>query len=273
MKASRQPVWAAVLALGLGLCASEAAAGPKVITKCKTLHEPGSYILGKNLFVLGSGRGGPDCLLLGEDFITVDLNGFTITGNAGKGAGIRLSDDFGGGGRGFEIRGGTIAFFARGIDLKVLGGSPGQNRLERMRIEENSDFGVVMSGSTIVKDSIFFKNGICAFLDGCPARTSNGDGLSVGSNSVVTGNTSNENAGHGISLSGGTVIGNTANRNGGSGLSVVGGSVVAHNAAAGNAVGLSIGCPSNVIGNTAINNTSNLLQQGAGCNLVDNVAP
>jgi hypothetical protein len=46
-----------------------------------------------------------------------------------------------------------------------------------------------------------------------------------------------------------------------------------HNAADGNAVGLSIGCASNVIGNTAINNSSNLLQQGAGCNLVDNVAP
>jgi hypothetical protein len=70
-----------------------------------------------------------------------------------------------------------------------------------------------------------------------------------------------------------TVIGNTANRNGGTGLAIGGGSVVAHNAADGNAVGLSIGCPSNVIGNTAINNSSNLLQQGAGCSLVDNVAP
>lgn len=273
MKASGRPLWAAVLALGLGLCATEAAAGPKIITQCQTLHEQGAYILGKNLTVSGSGRGSLDCLLLGDDFISVDLNGFTITGSGAKGAGIRLSDDFGGGGRGFEIRGGTIAFFARGIDLKVLGGSPGQNRLERMRIEENSDFGVVMSGSTVVKDSIFFKNGICVFPDGCPSRTTNGDGLNVGSNSVVTGNTSNENAGHGISVGGGTVIGNTANGNGGTGLAVGGGSVVVHNAADGNAVGLSIGCASNVIGNTAINNSSNLLPQGAGCNLVDNVAP
>jgi hypothetical protein len=52
MKASGRLAWAAVLALGLGLCASEAAAGPKIITQCQTLHEPGAYILGKNLTVL-----------------------------------------------------------------------------------------------------------------------------------------------------------------------------------------------------------------------------
>jgi hypothetical protein len=46
-----------------------------------------------------------------------------------------------------------------------------------------------------------------------------------------------------------------------------------NNAADGNAVGLSIGCPTSIIGNTAINNSTNLLQQGAGCNLVDNIAP
>jgi hypothetical protein len=114
MKASGRPLWTTVLALGLGLYATEAAAGPKVITKCKTLQESGAYVLGKNLTVLGSGRGGLDCLLLGDDFISVDLNGFTITGSGGRSAGIRLSDDFGGGGRGFEIRGGTILFFARG---------------------------------------------------------------------------------------------------------------------------------------------------------------
>src|SRR4029450_9302655 len=119
---------------------------PKIITQCQTLHEQGAYILGKNLTVSGSGRRSLDCLLLGDDFISVDLNGFTITGSGAKGAGIRLSGDFGGGGRGFEIRGGDIAVFAGGIDLKVRGGSPGQNRLERMRIEENSDLGVAVRG-------------------------------------------------------------------------------------------------------------------------------
>jgi len=273
MKAKECVAVATMLALGLGDSATEVAAAPQIINQCQTLSEPGAYVLGKNLAVSGSGRGGFDCLLLGDDFITVDLNGFTITGSGGKGSGIKLSNDFGGAGRGFEIRSGTIVNFARGIDLRVLGGSPGQNRLERMRIEGNSDIGVVMTGNAIVKDSIFARNGICPILAGCPPRTTNGDGLKVGSNSVVTGNTSTGNAGHGIAVGLGTVIGNTASGNGGSGLEVGGVSTVVNNTADGNTVGLSIGCPTSIIGNTAINNSTNLLQQGAGCNLVDNIAP
>jgi hypothetical protein len=272
MKTKEYVAAAAMVVLGLGGHATEGAAAPQVINQCQTLAEPGSYVLGKNLAASGIGRGGFDCLHLGDDFITIDFNGFTITGKSGKGSGIKLSNDFGGAGRGFEIRGGTILNFARGIDLRVLGGSPGQNRLERMRIEGNSDVGVFMTGNAIVKDSIFSRNGICPILDGCPERTTNGDGLHVGNNSVVTGNTSTGNAGHGIA-GGGTVIGNTAIGNAGSGLQIAGGSTVVHNTADGNGVGLSIGCPTSIIGNTAVNNTTNLLAQGAGCNLVDNSAP
>jgi hypothetical protein len=270
---STKRLWAAAIsvALGLGLCSTPAVAGPTVINHCQTLPASGSYVLGKNLTAAG-GRGGLDCLLLGDDFITIDLNGFSITGFAGQGTGIKFATNFGGGGRGFEIRGGTIAFFARGVDLRVLGGSPGQNRIERMRIQENSDFGVAISGSAIVKDSIFSKNGICIF-DGCPTRTTNGDGLMVGQDSVVTGNASSGNAGHGIVVSGGTIIGNTADGNGDSGLTVNGGSTVQNNTAAGNAVGLAIGCPSVIVGNTAINNATNLVQQGPGCTVANNAAP
>ncbi len=273
MKVNAYMTVAATVFLSLGTPATWVAAAPHVVNQCQTLQETGSYVLGKNLSPSGIGRGGFDCLLLGDDFITIDLNGFTIIGKGAQGAGIRLSNDFGGGGRGFEIRGGTITNFARGIDLRVLGGSPGQNRLDRMRIEGNSEAGVFVSGTTIVKDSIFMRNGICPLLDGCPPRTEHGDGLNVGNNSVVTGNTSTGNAGHGISVVHGTIIGNTATGNGGSGLQIGGGSTVVHNTADGNGVGLSIGCPSTVIGNTATNNSTNLQQQGAGCTLVDNTAP
>jgi len=272
MKANVYVAVAAIVALGLGISAAPGAAAPHVINQCQTLPEPGSYILGKNLSPSGIGRGGFDCLLLGDDFITIDLNGFTITGKGANGSAIKLSSDFGGAGRGFEVRNGTILNFARAIDLRVLGGSPGQNRLERVRIMQNSDFGVVMEGNAIVKDSIFTKNGICPLLDGCPERTTNGDGLNVGGNSVVTGNTSSGNAGHRIAASG-TIIGNTTIGNGASGLQVGGGSTVVHNVADGNVIGLSIGCPTSIIGNTAVNNSTNLAQQGAGCNLVDNIAP
>jgi hypothetical protein len=141
-----------------------------------------------------------------------------------------------------------------------------------MRIQDNSDFGVMISGSAIVKDSISSRNGICLF-DGCPPRTANGDGLSIGHDSVVTGNTSSGNGGHGIFVSGGTVIGNTTDGNGDSGLTVNGASTVQNNTAAGNAIGLAIGCPSVIVDNTAIGNVTNLIQQGMGCTAANNVAP
>src|SRR5262249_26045628 len=186
MDAKRTLAMATLLAAALALSPAPAAAGgPKVINQCQTLPASGAYVLGKN--IAAGGKGEFNCLQLGDDFITIDLNGFTITGSGAKGAGIKLANEFGGGGRGFEIRGGTITNFARGIDLRVLGGSPGQNRIERMRIQENSDFGAMVTGSAIVLDSIFSGNGVCNLLDGCPARTTNGDGLNVGPDSVVKG--------------------------------------------------------------------------------------
>ena len=94
--------------LASGSCSAPAVAGPTVINHCQTLPASGSYVFGKNLTAAG-GRGGLDCLLLGDDFITIDLNGFSITGFAGQGTGIKLATNFGGGGGGFEIRGGTVA--------------------------------------------------------------------------------------------------------------------------------------------------------------------
>jgi hypothetical protein len=101
MSTKRQWATAISVALGLRLCYTSAVAGPTVINHCQTLLASGSYVLGKNLAPPG-GRGGLDCLLLANDFITIDLNGFTITGFAGQGTAIKLASDFGGAGRGFE---------------------------------------------------------------------------------------------------------------------------------------------------------------------------
>jgi hypothetical protein len=258
---------AVTLALGLGAYAT-AAAAPTKINSCQTLTQSGSYVLAKNLTAAG------DCLVVGNDFITIDLNGFTISGQ-GTGSGIKLQGDCGCAGRGFEIRNGTIFAFARGIDFRVLGGAPGKNLIERIRVVDNSEFGVFMDEIAIVKDSIFFHNGVCIFLKGCPRPTESGDGLHVGRGSVVTGNTASENAGNGIVVgSGSTVIGNSADGNGANGFVVSGPSTLVNNTAGGNSnIGLSINCPSNLIGNTAVGNSQNLSLGGAGCNNEHNVAP
>ena len=91
-----------VLALGAIILASVAGAradaraeGPTGIEKCQTISNPGSYKLVSNLTATG------DCLLINADFVTVDLAGFTISGN---GAGISSSQQS----EGIAVRNGTI---------------------------------------------------------------------------------------------------------------------------------------------------------------------
>jgi hypothetical protein len=69
---------AALLAVSLGACATEAGA-VKNLTACQTINAPGSYKLTRNLTAQG------DCLVLTAAFITLALNGHTIIGN-GTGA-------------------------------------------------------------------------------------------------------------------------------------------------------------------------------------------
>lgn len=77
-----------VLALGAmilaphgGTQAQDAREGPIEIDKCQTISQPGSYKLVKNLMATG------DCLAIAADGVTVDLAGFSISGN-GSGTGI-----------------------------------------------------------------------------------------------------------------------------------------------------------------------------------------
>src|SRR5262245_26996405 len=70
-----------VLALWMGFQASGVDAQPTRITKCQTISEAGSYMLANNLIAAGN------CLVIAEDFVTIDLAGFSIRGN-GTGTGI-----------------------------------------------------------------------------------------------------------------------------------------------------------------------------------------
>jgi hypothetical protein len=85
----RAPLFTVALALGAAFPAPEADADePEQIHECRRIDEPGSYALMRNLpgdeGLLPDG----DCLLIAADFVTLDLNGWTITGD-GTGFGIR----------------------------------------------------------------------------------------------------------------------------------------------------------------------------------------
>ena len=267
MRGKRFYAVAVTVGLCLGLHATDAAAAPKKINSCTTLTDS-SYVLANDLHAVG------DCLLLENDFITIDFAGFGIYGN-GTGSGIKWSSNPCCAGRGIEIRDGTIGFFARGIDLKVIGGAPGVYRIERMRVVGNSHVGVITGLAAIVKDSFFHENGSCIFVRGCPPAAAGGGGINVGPESIVTGNTSTRNTGDGIVVGrGSTVIGNTVNLNGANGLVASDGSTIVNNTVRNNTgIGLAVTCPSNILGNTATSNGANLVPVGAGCNSEHNLVP
>src|SRR5215467_11079290 len=75
-----------VLALGAIILAPAAGAradaqGPIEITQCQTISQPGSYKLVNNLTATG------DCIVITAQDVTLDLNGFEISGN-GTGSAI-----------------------------------------------------------------------------------------------------------------------------------------------------------------------------------------
>src|SRR5262249_2234033 len=165
----------------------------------------------------------------------------------------------------------------RAIDLQVIGGSPTTYVLDDLRITENSEFGARLGGESMVRNSVFYGNGACPFLDSslCPPVTEPGDGLTVGSNSIVTGNVAVRNVHSGIVAGGGsTLTGNTVNLNGSIGISASSGATLVNNTVTANGnAGISAICPSNLQANSATGNTPNVSTSGTGCLTEHNLAP
>ena len=253
MKGTTSLALAALLATGLATAAAEPASAQTPLSACGQLFK-GSYKLTKNLTTTGH------CFTLVNNFITLDLNGFVITGDAGSadygirtGATATLT--------GIEIRNGTITNFNYGIYLPSASGVV----VERVRAVRNTGSGIFAGGSNcVLKDNVAAENGSVGLYGG-------------GGGCVATGNTARNNGGHGLLLGfGSTVIGNAARDNGSIGIIAANpGSTVANNSSYSNdSYGIYVGCPSNVVGNTATANAStNIFYFGAGCGNNFNVAP
>ena len=177
-----------------------------------TISEPGSYRLSSNL-----NTGGQSGIVILVSDVTIDLNGFSIRGNAGLRVGIFADNRINHNLVGIVIRNGTISNFRDGIDL----GLSTQSIVERIGVHDNESFGIL-----------------------------------VGENSTVTGNTASGNGRAGISVgNSSTVTGNTASNNF-VGIEVQRDSTVSGNTASGNVgqEGIGLECPVNLLGNTALRN-------------------
>ena len=195
---SKMTVSAVVLALILGVNSTEGVAkgpsGPTQIKSCGTLSEPGSYVVVQNLTATG------DCLVIAADFVTIDLGGFTLTGN---GTDEGITDKFGGR-VGVVVRNGTVTNFAIGV--RIATGS--RHTIEGVRVVSNIGLGMSIGTNSIVKGNTVSDNGSI--------------GISVDTGSIVTGNIASDNGNDGIAVeSGSTISGNTSFNNTVNGFDVV----------------------------------------------------
>jgi hypothetical protein len=215
----------AILVLS-AISATDAAAQSK-ITKCQSISASGSYVLGTNLTATTG-----SCLSITADFVTIDLNGFTIDCGGSNGEGVSEGSNF----QGTTVRNGTVTHCSRGVNLA------GTNALvEKVRAVSNTFEGITIGHSGIVKDSQASQNG--------------GDGIAVFFYGLVTGSNSLGNGGNGISAdNGSSVIGNTTSENTGHGVAASLSLIAKNTSAVNKGFGYSVRCPSNVLENMARGN-------------------
>jgi hypothetical protein len=217
------------------------AAGPKKLKQPKTfpitISAPGSYILASNLTV-------PDenttAISVQADYVTIDLNGFSIQGpvtctgspvtscspSFGTGRGID-----GLGHRGLTVRNGSVHGMGfRGIDV-------GGGRVENVTAEGNGESGIYggtvtgsmangnyeigIGGVTVSNSSAYGNRLLGIEADGAVSNSTanvNGEGI-YASGGSVTNCTANSNTSYGIAASSGSVTNCTAQANGADGIS------------------------------------------------------
>jgi hypothetical protein len=277
-------VGGAIALLTVTLAARPAAAGgPVEITACTTITEPGSYVVVNNLQPAQPG----DCLVIQAHFITIDLNGFVITGatdgGVKKGVGIGTFNIFAY--KGVAIHHGTVTNFRDGVLVRSQ-----DVRIERVRAVDNAENGIKVDacsscpaglrGDALIKDCIASSNGKSGIVTGrssliqhSVASDNAGDGIVTGDAALVQDSVASDNVGDGIVVGGdgGVVTGCVAKYNFGTGIKASRSTLIGNTASANAENGIAIECPSALMGNTALaNQDSNLYQNGGGCTLAHN---
>lgn len=233
------------------------AAAPEQIDSCRIIGARGSYILVRNLAATVD----QTCLTVDADDVTIDLQGFAITG-PGSGSGIAIA--IAGPGRSnVEVRNGTLRGFRAGIEVTGVGVGSSSLRAIQLRALSN------------VVGGIDFRKSFGALVKDCTAEGNGFAGIVVESGSTVTGNTVAKNGtgiaalGSGVSPGFATVTGNTAFDNVFDGI-VAGYSTVTGNAAHNNGLnGIRVSSGTLVKGNTASQNVLSNIQAEFADNAIE----
>jgi hypothetical protein len=228
-----------------------------------TISQPGSYRLAGNLTV-------PDlnttAIQITADFVTLDLNGFSIAGPfnctagpaticpaTGKGIGVQAGSGQPPAPRGIRVLNGSV----RGMGLFGIQLAGDGSLVEKVNVDSNAGGGMTVAGT--VTQNAATQNGsfgiIANIARDCFSSQNAGDGIILGvpgPNGGVA-NNSSSNGGVGIAVQLGTASANTLFLNTGDGISAL--------------------CPSSIVGNTIVTNGSVSIEtKGDGCALANNAA-
>jgi len=269
-----------VLVMLSGVGGAEAATP---INSCGTLSVADTYRLTANLSI-SSG----DCLIVAANSVTIDLNGFEISGNGTSDNGVT---DGGSARKDIVVRDGTIRGFpVAGIALglstaslvdglvlfdngrAVTVGAGGTVKNSTMHDNTSANAATItVNGAGTVTDNVLVNN---------VASNANGHSILAGPHALVSGNTLiYNNSFFGIAAAHNSTVKNNVvshNTNGSGAIVVNGHTVIVQNTVLNNTgFGFLIVCPSTVKFNTALNNGStNLFEGGTGnCTNVGNNAP
>lgn len=190
MKVNIVSALAVLLAITWGGVNVTEATAQTSITTCQDIMVSGSYKVTAPLNHDGMNPAN-GCLLIDADNVTIDVNGFPITGsNSDTGIATIGSQT------GIMIKNGTVRDFDNGIDL-----NSDDCRVEGMTVISNDIDGMRLNSPCLVNNNIINDNG--------------DNGIEATSNSSLSNNIVNDNVVNGIQVScPSNLIGNTAQNNG-----------------------------------------------------------
>jgi hypothetical protein len=172
-----------------------------------TISSPGSYYVTSNLTGVSGSDGITIVFLPLVENVTVDLNGFTLTGVAGSHNGIHAAGLSAG--RNYVFRNGTLRNW--GMDGVNASGAI-NSRFEKLQLYANTNMGLEAGTNCIVSDCAAYSNAVAGIsvltggnLSHCVAAN-NGIGLQTLDGCVVADCTASGNSGDGISVGAGVVV-------------------------------------------------------------------
>ena len=205
-----------------------------------TISQPGSYYLTTNL----TGVSGQNGITISNNNVTLDLNGFALTGVAGSSYGVVISGSW----TNETIRNGSISGWGNsGADGYSFAGNSRSECWEHLSVSANSSFGIY-AGNASVRDCLCFGNANVGIrcnigeIRNCVSAQNGGAGI-VLQNGDVRDCESHDNNFDGISVSPGFVTGCLVQNNGQSGILVnlPGSQVIGNNCIGNNTSGSTFG--------------------------------